>query len=158
MKGIDGKISTAKSKYELIKQIGIPDEINTLLNELKFYISEANKERRSIGMSEICFLCGTKEVPCCGSGIELKYSSELLLVNMLFGVHMPQGQEFVDRCFFLKKNGCCLFARDVFCINFVCNKIQEKLSINHLKRLRYFEGKQLNLQFIIEEKLKKLFS
>ncbi len=131
-------------------------EFETLLAELKNYILEAEIERQRTGMSAICAKCGQESKSCCGSGIELKYSPQLLLINILFGVKMPSKHEFPDKCYFIKPDGCCLFARDIFCINFICDKIKGKISPKQLKKLRELEGKQLHIQFILEEKLKRL--
>ncbi len=153
MSAINEKINVAKT---WAKKIKLSQEFERVLFELKDCIMEADTERKRTGMTAICTKCGQDSESCCGSGIELKYSPQLLLINILFGVKMPSKSEFPDKCYFLKSNGCCLFARDVFCINFICYKIKDKLSPRLLRKLRELEGKQLHLQFILEEKLKKL--
>lgn len=155
MPNIYEKIHLAELKKEKILQTKefLP-KIHKLLDELKNYIDYAEKERHESGMSQICAQCAMENKPCCGSEIELKYSPELLTINLLYGVNLPKKHEIEGMCFFLKEKGCCLFARDVFCINFICDRIKTALPHGKLKKLRELEGLQLNLQFKIEEILK----
>lgn len=155
MPNIYEKIHLAELKREKILQTkDVLTKIYLLLDELKNYIEDAEKERHESGMAQICAQCATENNPCCGSEIELKYSPELLTINLLYGVNLPKKQEIKGMCFFLKERGCCLFARDVFCINFICDRIKTALPLGKLKKLRELEGLQLNLQFKIEEILK----
>lgn len=148
------KIEIAKTRFKEIKKRGLPAEMEKLLTDLKYFINEADTERALVGMTEICKECGQKDKACCGKGIEFKYSPELLLINFLYGVEIPEHAEHKEMCYFLKDDGCSLFARDVFCINFICEKIKENIPTEKLKRLRELEGKQINLQFRIEQMLK----
>lgn len=159
MGGIQRKIELAKSKWKLLlSEEKILNKLYPLLEELKVSINNSNRMRFEIGMTKICADCGTHNNSCCGSEIELKYSCELLIINLLYGIDLNFEPELKGMCYFLKKDGCILFARDVFCINFVCNDIREKISALDLKNLRELEGKCLNIQFEIEEFLKKFFS
>ncbi|MCX7771261.1 MAG: hypothetical protein N2202_09335 [Proteobacteria bacterium] len=155
MPDIHEKIKLANLKKERIIQAkDFSLELNSLLRELKTYIIDAERERHRTGMAKICSQCAIENKPCCGSGIELKFSPELLTINLLYGISFPNKAKIDGMCFFLTNKGCCLFARDVFCINFICDRIKTELSINKLKKLRELEGLQLNLQFKIEEILK----
>jgi len=157
MKGIQEKIKIAKIKKEkLLKDPETLQKINKLLNKLRYFILEAEKERVSTGMANICAKCAIENKSCCGSEIELKYSPELLTINLLYEKNLPQKAELPGMCYFLTEQGCSLFARDVFCINFICDKIKDSLTSDKIKKLRELEGLQLNLQFTIEEILKKI--
>lgn len=149
------KIAVAKTKFKEIKKRGLPAEIERLLTDLKHFIIEADTERARSGMSEICAECGQKGNACCAKGVEFKYSPELLLINLLYGVEITEQTEDNNMCYFLKDTGCSLFARDVFCINFICEKIRENIPAEKLKKLRELEGFQLDLQFRIEQIFKK---
>lgn len=152
---IHEKIKIANLKKEkIIQNKDLSLELNSLLEELKTYIINAEKERHETGMAQICTQCAIENKPCCGNEIELKYSPELLTINLLYGITFPQKAEIEGMCFFLTNKGCCLLARDVFCINFICDRIKTELPINKLKKLRDLEGLQLNLQFRIEKLLK----
>ncbi len=151
------KIHLAKEKKEKIFQKSeYFSEIFQLLEELKKVINDVQKERLKTGMTNICAQCAMESKPCCGSEIENKYSVELLTINLLLGISFPRKEKNIEMCFFLTEKGCSLLARDVFCINFICEKIKSQLSSLRLKNLREIEGLQLNLQFKIEEILKKI--
>lgn len=149
------KIESIKNRMKELERKGIISKIKDSLNQLRELIIQENNERASSGMTSICAQCGREGKACCGSAIEFKYSDELLLINLLFGVKIPEKPEFPDMCFFLTHSGCALFARDAFCINFICDRIKEKIPLEKLKKLRELEGLHLNLQFQIEQMLKK---
>ncbi|WP_153000404.1 hypothetical protein [Thermodesulfovibrio aggregans] len=139
----------------MLEKKGELPKIELLLNELKEIIIQENMERKLCGMTSICVQCGIEGKSCCGSNIEFKYSDELLLINLLYGVEIPEEPKFSDMCLFLTDSGCLLFARDAFCINFICDKIKDKLSPEKLKKLRELEGLHLKLQFQLEQRLKR---
>ncbi len=152
------KVVIAKNIFKEIKSRGVPAEIGRLLIDLRNFIIEADTERTLTGMSKICAECGRQGKACCGKGVEFKYSKELLLINLLLGVEIPEHHQINEMCYFLTDTGCSLIARDVFCINFICDRIRENILHDRLKRLRELEGRQINLQFRIEQILKKFSS
>lgn len=153
---IKSKINIAQKKLIKLEKFGKKDEIESLIDSLRKIILDTENERAKIGMTEICSKCGEQSIPCCGSGIENKYSPELLLINIMMGANLLNDNTQSDRCYFLGMKGCILLARDVFCINYICEKIRDRLQPIKLKELREMEGKQLILQFQLEEKLKRL--
>lgn len=157
MDGIHEKIKIAESKRQrILASESLYRKIEYFLKELKEYVIKTEEERISIGMASICASCAKSSIPCCGSGIEIKYSPELLTINLLYGQKFPEKPEIDNMCFFLTERGCGLFARDVFCMNFICEKIRKKLTPDKLRKLRDLEGKQLELQFRIEELIKSV--
>ena len=152
------KIELLKEKMKKLEQSKVLLEVQESLNQLREIIIEENNERVKIGMTEICIDCGKSGRVCCGSAIEFKYSDELLLINLILGLNFPTQSQIPDMCFFLSPSGCCLIARDAFCINFICDKIKEKITVDKMKRLRELEGVHLNLQFQIEQRLKRFIN
>lgn len=150
------KIDFLKNRLQEIENKKNISKIENLFFQLKELIVKADNERVSSGMSEICAQCGKETKSCCGSAIEFKYSDELILINLILGIRCPEGPQVPDMCYFLTDTGCCLIARDVFCINFICDKIKEKVSSEKLKKLRELESLQLDLQFRLEQTLKKI--
>lgn len=150
------KIDILKQRMKDLENKGVLSKIKSLLNQLKELVTQADNGRVLSGMKEICAQCGKEGKSCCGKGVEFKYSDELLLINLIFGVKVPEETETQEMCFFLGSNGCGLFARDAFCINFICDKVKEQIPIEKLKKLREYECLQLKLQFEIEQILKKL--
>ncbi|MCS7163540.1 MAG: hypothetical protein NZ845_00870 [Thermodesulfovibrio sp.] len=149
------KIDILKEKIKEFERKGILFKIQNSLKSLRELITKENIERALIGMTEICSKCGKEGKACCGSGVEFKYSDELILINLLLGVKFPDEPEFPNMCFFLTSSGCLLFARDAFCINFICDKIKERIPLEKLKNLRELEGLHLHLQFSFEQMLKR---
>ncbi|MCS7215631.1 MAG: hypothetical protein RMI30_07260 [Thermodesulfovibrio sp.] len=149
------KLKNLKVKVKELEEKGLLSKIENSLFELKELIIKENKERVLCGMTDICAECGKEGKVCCGSAIEFKYSEQLLIINILLGTNFPDEPEFYDMCFFLTSSGCLLFARDTFCINFICDRIRDKIPIDRLKRLTEIEGLHLQLQFKIEQFLKQ---
>lgn len=127
----------------------------SLLEELNSAIEATRRERIKSGVAARCSECGSQNRDCCGRGIELRYSVQLLLINLLLGVDLPNYRYREDSCCFLKPEGCCLKARDVFCVNYLCRGITDLIPPERLQHLRELEGKELNLIFKIEEALKR---
>lgn len=140
----------------LLKERNFLDRLLPLLERLKKTVEFSKEESLKIGMVSICAKCASEGKTCCGSGIEGKYSAELLTINLLLQVPLPKKPEIEGMCYFLSPKGCTLMVRDVFCINYICERIKEKLPPNSLKNLRKLEGEALEIQFTIEEKIKKL--
>lgn len=157
MSPIHEKIRNARAKKErILNSQKLYSEIKTLLNLLKSYIIVVEQERHTSRMADICAKCALESKPCCGSEIELKYSPELLTINLLLGIKLPEKGEIDGMCFFLTEKGCCLFVRDVFCINFICDRIKSEIPSEKIRKLKELEGLQLNLQFHLEEILKNI--
>ncbi len=142
------------------------------LKELKKLITITRRERKLSGITDICSECGREDKDCCGKGIELRYSTELLLINLMLCTpdcylatklsEMIGGEVTVacserpeNSCYFLSKDGCILLARDVFCVNFICDKIRNIIPLERISSLQELEGKELELIFRLEEFLKR---
>ncbi len=155
----DRFLEIIKKAVELKEHIGErlfkKDEFAYMINELKGLINSTRRERYESGMTEICADCGTSGKDCCGKGIEFKYSKELLIINKLLGAEIPSRRLSGNSCYFLTEKGCSLLVRHVFCVNFLCQKIRDKVSFDRLKRLQDLEGRELELSFRLEEFIKR---
>ena len=110
-----------------------------------------------LGVVEACRWCEEEAGgSCCGAGIENRYSSVLLLVNLLLGVRLPQYRERLDSCYFLTGNGCCLKVRHVLCVNYLCARLQTHLSPEGLISLQTLSGEELDTGFVLYETIKKI--
>lgn len=128
----------------------------SLLSELREAIKATETERIKTGVASECAKCGSLNKDCCGRGIELRYSTEILLINILLGVNLPESLVSTDSCYFLTPAGCCLKARDVFCINYLCRRITDNLTPMKLRHLRELEGREATIIFRLEELIKRL--
>ena len=128
-----------------------------LLRDFSLAVLESRQTMAEIGVASLCRDCEQKEGgSCCGKGLEDKYSQTLLLINLLLKVRLPSARHDPRSCFFLEKSGCCLTARHVICVNYLCAKITTNISPEKIALLRKKEGVELDLLFLINERVKHL--
>lgn len=154
---IDEKIEQAQGLFEtcgdLLRQ---NPSIRTLLNKLKACIENTKDSMWRFGVVAECKHCEEQEGgSCCGTGIENKYDVELLLVNLLLGTSLQNQQPGQNSCYFLGAKGCKLKARHVLCVNYICGKLQEKLTREELIELQNCAGEELDTLFFLHESIKK---
>ncbi len=159
MQPVERKIAVAKGLLKDYEEVLAKEKgLISLLEGLRRAIEATEIERKITGISEFCAWCGSLNHDCCGAGIELRYSAELLFINLLLGAGLPESRRREDSCYFLSPRGCCLKARVVFCVNFLCRKITETIEPSRLVQLQRREGEMLDLIFKVEEIIKGLFS
>ena len=155
---IEEKISWAVLSYRKYKHALTSDKnIQRLLEQFRKASSESLQEMIKIGLVDLCRECEEKEGgTCCGKGIENRYNGTLLLLNLLLGVKLPKKAPDPESCFFLGEKGCSLTARHVICVNYICKKISDRIPARALNHLREKEGKELDVLFILNEKIKSV--
>jgi hypothetical protein len=110
----------------------------------------------TLGVLAECKSCEEEEGgSCCGAGIENKYDPVLLLINLLLGSPLQNHEPAGNSCYFLGNNGCKLTARHVLCVNYICEKLQKKLTREKLISLQTCAGEQLNTLFFLHEAIIK---
>ena len=130
--------------------------IQTLLRKLRTCIENTNRSMFTLGVAAECNNCEEKEGgSCCGAGIENKYDTVLLLINLLLDCSVQNHEPLGNSCYFLGKNGCKLTAREVLCVNYICDKLQKKLTREELLALQTCAGEELDTLFILHEAIKK---
>ena len=155
---IEEKIAWAQRHYEefgdaLLKERGIAD----LLDSLKDAVAASRGEMALTGIVEICRRCDQEEGgSCCGAGIENRYDAWLLLINLLLGVRLPQERRQPDACFLSGEDGCLMMARHIICINYLCRKVTDQIDPCGIKSLREKEGTEVNILFILHERVKSV--
>jgi hypothetical protein len=154
---IRGKISEAQNLFEIWGDgLRKDPRIFFLLNGLDKKIAASGGARHDFGVSAACTCCNEEDgETCCGAGIENKYTSRILLINLLFGNPLPEKRLWSNGCFFLSENGCSLKARLVLCVNYLCLKIQRMLPAEDLASLQEITGEEMDESFILEEAVKK---
>ena len=155
---ISQKIKTAEAYYLKEKEIFFSDRrLMGLLQDLEIAIRDSRQTMEEIGLTPLCRDCEEKEGgSCCGKGLENKYSETLLLINLLLDISLPKTRYDQKSCFFLGNKGCLLAARHVICVNYLCAKIKNSISPDKILPLREKEGIELDLLFLINERVKKL--
>lgn len=132
-------------------------EIADYLIALKKAIYSSHKELAQAGIADVCMECEQSEGgSCCGAGLENRYNGWLLLINLLLEVKLPKKRYDAQSCFFLGANGCLLQARHVICINYICNRVTDCVDLQKLNALREKEGKEINILFLLHERIKKV--
>jgi len=106
-----------------------------------------------------CAYCDEeKGKSCCaqGRGLEEKFDSYLLLMNLLLGVPLPERPARPDGCYFLTWTGCCLKVRLFLCVDFLCPAILDRVSHEELVRLQTASGNELTTGFLVYDALKRI--
>jgi hypothetical protein len=130
--------------------------IRALLKKLRDCIENTTQSMLNLGVVAECKNCEEKEGgSCCGVGIENKYDVVLLLTNLLLGGSLQNQEPIGNSCYFLGKNGCKLTARHVLCVNYICNKLQNKLTGDDLIALQTCAGEELDTLFLLNEAIKQ---
>jgi hypothetical protein len=160
----DGRdVSTRKRIEEAIQLnaawapvFGRDEQVGALLREMGEAIAASARIMADLGVSRICMWCDKEDGgSCCGAGIESRYSTVLLLINLLLANRPPTRRLFPDGCFFLGEHGCTLTARDVLCVNYLCSRIQRTLTPEELGKLQSTTGREMDVLFALNETLKK---
>jgi hypothetical protein len=154
---IEEKIEQAHNLLETCGSALIEDpSIHAFLIKLRDCIENTNQSMLTLGVVAECKSCEEKEGgSCCGAGIENKYDAVLLLMNLLLGCSVQNREPFVNSCYFLGKNGCKLTARHVLCVNYICDKLQKRLTREELIALQTCAGEELDTLFFLHETIKK---
>lgn len=131
-------------------------EIQGLLLHLNERIDATWKEMASIGVVRECTDCALKGGgSCCGAGMERWYSEILLLINLLLGRSIPEKAYEANSCYFLSEKGCTLRAREVICVDYLCQRIYKNIQYRKLIQLQKIAGEELITLFILQECIKK---
>jgi hypothetical protein len=155
---IEEKLAWAKHLHTNFGKRVLEDKVVVDLSfKLKNAIEASHDEMRGSGILEICRECDQKEGgSCCGVGLENRYDSWLLLINLLMGIELPTNRSDPKSCFFLTDTGCLLKARHVICVNYLCTKITDQINPQEIAALREREGRELDMLFGLHERIKKV--
>ena len=156
--------SSIQQQIELARQINRlwGDElwrdphIRDLLIELEKSIIASREAMLTLGIVEACKRCDEEEGgSCCGAGLENKFDTHLLLMNLLLGVSLPDYHRRLDSCYLLTEQGCMLKVRLVLCVDFLCPKILNVLERGELIKLQNISGQELVTGFKLYDRIKR---
>jgi len=150
---IKQKIQWAQEIFEERKMELLDSEIRGLIEELSDCIATTRVAMAELGLIRVCSKCAEKIGSCCGIGIEDRLDKYVFLINKLMGVELPFERE-LDGCFFLGPDGCKLKAKEVLCINYLCNKVYEEIELGNIIKLQNIAGKELDVLFMLIERVK----
>lgn len=154
---ISKKIALAYDLQSHYGQFLLQDEkIKTLLIQLDENVEATWKEMEIIGVVKECTECALNGGgSCCGAGMEKNYDSVLLFINLMLGKILPSEGYDSHSCYFLSGQGCVLRARQVICVNYLCQRISKNIQQDKLIRLQKIAGEELKTLFLLEEYIKK---
>ena len=153
---IEDKIAWAERLYDQCGgRLKADPAIADLIERFRSAAGASHREMVRSGIAQACMRCARHEGgSCCGKGLEDRYSALLLLVNLLLERPLPHERFDPRGCFFLGENGCLLQARHVICVNYLCAKITCRVEPARVRPLRDREGEELDLLFLLTEKVK----
>jgi len=131
--------------------------IAQLISTLQQKLARSQEAMLACGLVEMCRICEEEDGgSCCGKGIEDKFCPTLLLINLLMGQPLPVKPLRNDSCYFLGPQGCRLLVRQVICVNYVCQRVQQQMPKDHLIRLQTVIGEELDTVFMLQEAIKRI--
>ena len=130
--------------------------IRDLVGRLDRSIKRSREAMLSLGIVEACKRCDEEEGgSCCGAGLENKFDTFLLLMNLLLGVSLPERHHRPDSCYLLGDKGCVLRVRLVLCVDYLCPKIMSALSHDKVVKLQCISGDELLTGFKLYDAIKR---
>ncbi len=153
---IEAKIQNARELYahagrELLRSPGVA----RLLEEYRQAVRESWQAMDLHGVVAECTDCAINDGgSCCGRGIEDKFDSVLLMINLLLGCRLPDARQDPEGCWFLGERGCLIAARHVICINYMCRRLYENLSTEDIHAVQQAMGHEIDLAFMMEQRIK----
>jgi hypothetical protein len=104
---------------------------------------------------EQCTVCATtkKNGGCCSLAMADENDSFLLLANLLVGNEVRVQRDDGRECSFLGPAGCSLHFKPMFCLNYLCSHIRERLAPEDMQKLDRATGLLLQSQYRIEQML-----
>ena len=129
--------------------------ISAQLKELSARVEASSNFCLLSGVARACRLCDLEEGgSCCGAGIEDHYSPELLLINLLLGVTLPESRNSAKSCHFWGEHGCGQSARDILCVNYLCTRLQKTIAPEKLFQLQEANGSEMELLFLLHDRIR----
>jgi hypothetical protein len=150
------EIIQAKALYRRYGEERARDpRLREYLNRYRFAIENTHGAMREFGLARMCTVCaGSRFGSCCFRGVEEWYDHIILLINLLFGVEVPEEVEIPGGCLFLGPAGCKFLARNSFCVNYLCPTVKPLLKMSKVKELGVIAGKELSRGWELEKEIR----
>jgi len=153
---IDEKIAIAKRLFGRWGDALRADTgISARLKDLAAKIEASAGSSLLSGVAPACMRCDREEGgSCCGAGIEERFTPELLVINLLFGVTLPESRHSPQSCRFLDERGCILHVRDTICVNYLCSRLQKMIPTEKLFQLQEANGAEMEACFLLHDRVR----
>ena len=135
------------------------ETVDRLLTDLRAQVVVSRESMVAAGLVEHCRICEEQEGgSCCGRGMEAHYDGVLLLINLMMGAVIETKWRDEKSCLFLGPAGCRLPARDHICVNYLCLKVNERISPLAVAEMRRCQGRELDTLFRLSDRIASLLS
>lgn len=154
---IDKKIKWAQKIMRACGPMILEDqEILHLIETYRMSIKDTWSVMSNVGVTAICTDCAMNDGgSCCGAGIENRFDTTLLLINLLMGCTLPANRLDPTGCMFLGEKGCTIIARQLICVNYICQRLDAQIDKDALLLLKKSIGGEAHAGFALEEALKR---
>jgi hypothetical protein len=154
---INKKIEWAQKIMEDFGPMILEDHgISGLIEVYRAAIKDTWSSMSDAGVTALCTDCAVNDGgSCCGAGIENRFDAPLLLINLLMGSPLPTARFDTDGCMFLGEKGCLIKARQLICVNYICQRLDKQIDKEALLRLKEEIGEEARAGFALEEALKR---
>jgi hypothetical protein len=156
---IHDKVHLAQTLHRTFgEQLRRDPSLASLLGEMQERVRCSWGTMVELGICAACAHCDEiePEGSCCSRGLENKFDSILLLINLLLEVDLPLERMRDDSCRFLGPKGCVLKARTVLCIDYLCPGLEKELGIESLVKMQEVAGEEIRTAFLLTERVKRL--
>ncbi len=135
------------------KKLLLQQEVQNALTGVKKVLGVLDSHMVSMNMGEKCSVCAaTSKGGCCSAYMGHENNDVLqLLMNLLAGVNVKCVQNDLLECCFLAERGCLLLFKPIFCLNYLCERIQTKSTVEELSVLERRTGGVLRSQVAFEQ-------
>ncbi|MBU0943279.1 MAG: hypothetical protein KJ804_21285 [Proteobacteria bacterium] len=129
--------------------------IQAQLTVLKEAVTALDLHMGAMEMGKTCSHCAAKpDGGCCSAYMGNENNDALqLLMNILAGVTVKQVRHDGVECGFLGETGCLLLFKPIFCLNYLCARIQNESSVEVLRILEQKTATLLGAQVNLEQQL-----
>ncbi len=159
------KLAKAEDLFrEYGKYLLAQDEVSESLVALREAVRNLESHMAAMNMGKNCSVCAAKpDGGCCSAYMGHENNDSLqLLMNLLAGVDARIVRTDSVECCFLAESGCVLLFKPIFCLNYLCERIQKDSTRSDLKILEgktgYLLGRQVALEQIIISHLQRFHS
>jgi hypothetical protein len=129
--------------------------IQAQLRVLKAAVTSLDLHMTAMEMGKACTRCASKpDGGCCSAYMGNENNDTLqLLMNILAGVKVKQVRNDGVECSFLGEKGCLLLFKPIFCLNYLCGRIQDESAVEVLRVLEQKTATLLGAQSELEQRL-----
>lgn len=127
------------------------------LELLQQHIKSLDSYMKDLKMGALCSSCAaTAKGGCCSAFMAGNTDVMQLVINTLLGVLVVKQHNREEECCYLGDSGCIFPAKPIFCLNYNCTAILNRIDQNILDRLNRLSGLVLQCQLDLENYLLQL--